>query len=517
MRSIFILLVSVFSIHNIHPKPNPTSIFDSVYYKTTVKLSGMKPNNALVIVDSLYHYSETGLQKISSLMLSANIYQWKNDQVLSIQDARQAYDYAMKENNYSWQAHICCFLSKQYRNIGLFEEGREYIKKSLEVNRKVASSIEQKMQIALIEQELAYYGLLDNDYKVVLKHVSNSTKILDETVQSPNYLFYKASAEYLRGRAFLGLKLYKQAEKTFLKSLHFLNSFECAEGVLSGYIYLGLGDVFVETKNDSLALSYFKLAEIRAKSSENLNLELALYKQTTALYKRIEAWESYNIYSSRFDSLISIDKNLKRLAIQDAFYRSKQEHKKSIIISRIYLGGGIALALSLLFFVLLYRCKENGEFKRFKILIDNFKCKKQRRDIRKGQGCNNNSSKNRVFSLEIELNTIENLKRFEEELEFLNPSTSLSSLADFCDVNTRNLSHILNNYIRKDFSSYINELRVNYGIKILKNDPAFRNYKISYLADFLGFSSHSKFTAVFKDITGLSPSVFIEFLNEKKI
>ena len=43
------------------------------------------------------------------------------------------------------------------------------------------------------------------------------------------------------------------------------------------------------------------------------------------------------------------------------------------------------------------------------------------------------------------------------------------------------------------------------------------NYKISYLAENCGFSSHSSFATVFKSITEISPVTFIELLrNEKK-
>ena len=43
----------------------------------------------------------------------------------------------------------------------------------------------------------------------------------------------------------------------------------------------------------------------------------------------------------------------------------------------------------------------------------------------------------------------------------------------------------------------------------------FINYKISYLAENCGFSSHSSFATVFKSITGISPVKFIELLNQE--
>ncbi|PKP14894.1 MAG: hypothetical protein CVU07_12545 [Bacteroidetes bacterium HGW-Bacteroidetes-23] len=48
----------------------------------------------------------------------------------------------------------------------------------------------------------------------------------------------------------------------------------------------------------------------------------------------------------------------------------------------------------------------------------------------------------------------------------------------------------------------------------MKSDPNYIHYKISYLAEKCGFSSHSSFATVFKAITGITPATFIELLKE---
>jgi AraC-like DNA-binding protein len=42
------------------------------------------------------------------------------------------------------------------------------------------------------------------------------------------------------------------------------------------------------------------------------------------------------------------------------------------------------------------------------------------------------------------------------------------------------------------------------------------HYKISYLAEKCGFSSHSSFATVFKSIAGITPVTFIELLKEEQ-
>lgn len=43
------------------------------------------------------------------------------------------------------------------------------------------------------------------------------------------------------------------------------------------------------------------------------------------------------------------------------------------------------------------------------------------------------------------------------------------------------------------------------------------NYKLSYLAEMSGFTSHSKFTMAFKNAMGITPSQFIEELKKENI
>ncbi|QIG90980.1 helix-turn-helix transcriptional regulator [Chryseobacterium sp. POL2] len=48
----------------------------------------------------------------------------------------------------------------------------------------------------------------------------------------------------------------------------------------------------------------------------------------------------------------------------------------------------------------------------------------------------------------------------------------------------------------------------------LKKEPKYLKYKISSLAEEIGFSSQSKFAAAFKKVTSVSPSEFIKHLKE---
>lgn len=110
---------------------------------------------------------------------------------------------------------------------------------------------------------------------------------------------------------------------------------------------------------------------------------------------------------------------------------------------------------------------------------------------------------------------LEKLLAFENGKDFTKKSLTLQSMAKELDTNTRYLSEIVNKHKHKNFNAYINELRVNYIINKLHNEPSFLNYKISYLAEESGFSSHTSFSTVFKTITGISPKEFISFIKKE--
>lgn len=124
--------------------------------------------------------------------------------------------------------------------------------------------------------------------------------------------------------------------------------------------------------------------------------------------------------------------------------------------------------------------------------------------------------KNNLVPEETEEMILEKLDKFEKGKKYTNPDMSIAFLASQFDTNTKYLSEVINRQKGKNFNSYVNELRINYIINKLKTDSAYFNYKISYLAEESGFSSHSSFTTVFKSVTGIAPTKFMAFLKERK-
>jgi AraC-like DNA-binding protein len=124
-------------------------------------------------------------------------------------------------------------------------------------------------------------------------------------------------------------------------------------------------------------------------------------------------------------------------------------------------------------------------------------------------------NKKNTIPAETEQHILNKLKKFETTKKFTNKDISLAVLAGQFDTNTKYLSEIINRHYHINFNTYINTLRINFIVEKLKNEPNFCNYKISYLAEICGFSSHSSFATVFKSIIGISPIKFIDLLKNE--
>ena len=107
---------------------------------------------------------------------------------------------------------------------------------------------------------------------------------------------------------------------------------------------------------------------------------------------------------------------------------------------------------------------------------------------------------------------MDKLSDFENECGFLK-SISLYSLARKLKTNPKYLSKIINIHYEKNFSSYINDLRIQHLLKELKTDDSLKAYTIKALAKKLGFGSTEAFAKSFKKHTGFNPSNYLNTIN----
>lgn len=105
---------------------------------------------------------------------------------------------------------------------------------------------------------------------------------------------------------------------------------------------------------------------------------------------------------------------------------------------------------------------------------------------------------------------IKELEDFEVKELFLKKGITLSSLAKNIKTNTSYLSEIINTYKGKNFATYLNDLRIDYALNKLVKDKRFRSYKLSVIAEELGYNNEQAFSLAFKKKTGTTLSIYIK-------
>ncbi len=145
----------------------------------------------------------------------------------------------------------------------------------------------------------------------------------------------------------------------------------------------------------------------------------------------------------------------------------------------------------------------------------------QRPEILIRQSIENNSSspekKERYIKSKLSQNVaqlhMENLKRIvEKEKLYLNHKFTLNELSDKSGIPHHNISQILNEHLDKNFYNFINEYRIQEFKEQVLN-PKNKNYSILAIAFDCGFNSKSSFNRIFKEMTGQTPSQYIDSTN----
>ncbi|SEH40902.1 AraC-type DNA-binding protein [Chryseobacterium culicis] len=108
---------------------------------------------------------------------------------------------------------------------------------------------------------------------------------------------------------------------------------------------------------------------------------------------------------------------------------------------------------------------------------------------------------------------IEKIEQFEKSKSFLTKNITLDSLSKDFDTNRDYLSKLVNEVKGKNFSQYLNELRINYIVEELKSNEKIRKHTIAAIADDIGYNNAESFTNAFKKITGTLPSYYIKALH----
>lgn len=504
------------------------SNFDLICERTSSVTAYKDLPKAIKIADSLYMKAQKPSEKIKCLVLSSELYHHAGELKKAICYSENAHSVINQINDPEWMAVVTRLLARQYRQVGLYERSKKYIVKGLQASGQIVDFQKSNEATGLLNQEMAFYEMEMGNFPNAIRNIESSLKYF-EKISSSNENRTAAASYQLLGDVYFKLNDYSVSEDYYRKAEGLLKNGSCTLGL----VYNGLGGIRLKQKNWKDAELYLKKAEKIADTSRSLKLKKAVYSNINDYYEGIGDNFKASLYAVKYiRAYDSIAARNQSFVPKGAETLKGKPHKKGGQMNLVKNAAIIILFTSLVGLLIFFRTKQRKQRSKFRniiraqlnmisnrthhplgqsddyefsnIFVEEIDEKDSEEDRRRNDS---------LMTSETESKLLELLEDFEKGDLYNNKGMSLSFLAGELNTNTKYLSYVINQHKNADFKTYVNRLRINYIVDKLINDEKYRQYKISILADECGFSSHSKFAAVFKAVTDHSPSAYIKYLD----
>ncbi|WP_209390947.1 AraC family transcriptional regulator [Chryseobacterium sp. RR2-3-20] len=471
----------------------------------------LSPSRIATIGDSLYKKSNTNIKKMNALLIQIMASSSQKEADKSIFYAQKLDSIAILDKMYDYRIKANGVMASMYRHHGLFAKSNEKLNLIIELVKKTKKENTPLYSTTLLELGTNYFS--EKNYPKSKYFLQESLKRFKKEKNYEEIFFLQTiGAKIMLGNTYRELNQLEDAEMLFKSALQQYDKFS-QNKIFKTQILTGLGKTYI--KQEKYDLAYMHL--IKAK-------ELA--KDRNDAYEMDEIQKVFEEYYSKSGSPKSADSV--RIHLLDKAAKKEQAilkvankaltedikiiEKQSDTITWISV---IALFFILSTIIFIFKKRKEKIVKEIHF-VERIKEIEKDNKIDENQKISADKLNNLDISSGKEAEIVEGLNKFEKQNKFTD-NISLASMASMLNTNTKYLSFVLEKHRKSTFTDYINHQRINYITKKLYNDPDARKFKISYLAELCGFSSHSYFAKVFKKEMMISPSEFIDKLNERNL
>lgn len=572
MRNYFIVILLLTNAMSFSQQENEISNSD---YKKLQARARLNINNS---VDSSFYYankiekSSNNIHKAFAKGIKSYLYQKKNDTIQSNKNYVLANEFINKSSD-SYEKTRTKALILNYK--GLTEWKRKNFSEALKSYfkaKELANLINEKALVITLNTNIALLYADTGDFDNAIKITKQSNKFIDKNsllyddeslklnkslinLNIGNYFFKKyvedtkfiefldSSEVYFQKCIVFSKKIHENkfiAQRNLASIYHFKGKYDKAELLLVSALSISkdkkfeneyfdiiynIGDLYYYKKDYLKALIYFKKTDsiyLRSKISP-INYIKSNYFQAK-IYDSIgdnkKALYHSKIYLNNFEKNEFKENNeIAKVNFLRNNENVKEEISKIITQSeRKILFRNIILVISILFaLIIVYFLWRNIKIKnKTQLLFDEFKSNNVKltdfnvADLKK-------LIKPSAISIseEKEKELLEKLKDLEKKNYFLRQDFSQAFVSKKLKTNTTYISVIVNKYYDKTFSEYSNELKINYAINEMLNNPTYRKYSTQAIAESVGFKNNVSFTKSFNKRTGLTPAQFIKNIEDK--
>lgn len=521
IQLLIILLCSVFI--NGQSGPDFSILSDKAFQKLY-----QNPDDCISYSQSLLISDQNIEHRIVLQNIISQAYAMKGDYVQSVNTYSQKEDSGERENlSYFLQVFGDYNLADQYQNLDLYNQSTRIISHLLADSRLLKSDdAKLKITTAKLYQLQALNFGLNRNYPAALENLAKSDQYLGSGNQENLILG-------IENKIFKALYLMRsnhaEDARLLLESALLFTESKTDYAYLQAMVHESLSRYYFLKQEYTTAVIHLEKALTKVQNLPYSDLKSKIYESLSKNYFALHNDEKYHEYNKHYTEIQAIlDSNTRegiRYIIKlveanqakNLEFQQQNELKKIKVLASIF---SLLIIILMVYFLVL--TNKNKEVKKQSEFFE--KQKKWEEDIQIQPA---NPTAEMAFpiekSLEKDANKISKekedeillkLAEWEKSDRYLNKSMSISMLSAQMGINTKYLSEVINNTKGKNFNGYINELRINHIAHLLKTDPVYLNYKVSYLAEYGGFSSHSAFTTVFKSVTGMSPNTYIQEISK---
>ncbi len=485
------------------------------------------------------------------------------DYKTSIDYLKRMYESGFLPETSKQLADILLSIARYNWNMHNYHESIKYCDKVMPLLQE-QNYEEGKIEALLIMYQNAHYSTQDSSWNVYLRQALAIAEELKDSAQiskvyyTIGYSFYrenehlKAIEYYKKSRSYASIKgsaselttvIMQQLSYTLIDSVESVNqtsSYIINQGIKNNIpsvlsnAYRGRAWYFAKTgKKDSAVFYLNKAFESRQALSEKKDASPGFYRYLYDVAMLIPDYElalKFLNISSAQTRQISKENNAKelstaradfdyqiqrerihKLSLENELQKEKNHRQRLLIIAIVLL-----LIIGVLFLLFAqnkyaelrssYRelVKKNKELDKIKLQLKSAENQLQIKS-------NGNSNGKHIKDENLLYLRIKEL--FEEEKIYREQNLSIRELAERLETNTTYLSTVINHRFEVSFKTLLNKYRVNEARNILETKK-YANLTIEGIAEKVGYNSRSTFYNAFKEITGLTPTQYMNGLDK---
>ncbi|REC47249.1 helix-turn-helix domain-containing protein [Chryseobacterium pennipullorum] len=307
-------------------------------------------------------------------------------------------------------------------------------------------------------------------------------------------------------------KEYFKASEYYLKSLDMYRTLKLKDETLNLKYNLGVNfyehNDYMESKRNFLEMSHLM------EKDSMVNTDYIFAQDYLArIYLKEGKTDSVEFYNKKFIELYKENSELEKKKMGEIYREINSKNlndeiskSSSTLRNRLFLIIALIALIGCITGYLLFQIRKKKNIERS---LDELML--QVKDYSLASRPTKNSF---TISDEKEAEIMGKLIELEEKKLYLKNEYNQAFVAKKLNTNTSYLSQTINKYMKKSFSEYTNELRINYILKELSEDKKLRNYTTQALADIVGYKNGISFARTFKEKTGVTPFQYIEKLNK---